>query len=411
MKSPTTLLVSISFMAYRRTKLVVKDKKYLGREGNPRPIVVSRQKGPYVWDEKGKRYIDFFMGWCVGNVGWNVKEIVSRMKKYHGPTYVSPMYLYKGWAELAELLAKITPGKLTKSFRATGGTEAIEIALQAAMTHTKRHKFISIEGSYHGHSVAAMSIGSSDFRHWYKNLLNHCNKIEPPLDKKAAKKVVALLRKRDIAAFIAEPIVCNLAVEIPTKEFFAIVSAACKKYGTVFIADEVATGFGRTGKMFACEHYDLKPDIMTVAKGATGGFGALGATIMTPDVAKSFEFSFSFYSTFGWHPLNVEATAQNIRYLLRHKTVFLKNAHELSIYFTERLHAMRLPYSAQVRIKGLAIGIVFNKKGYVGKLISRCLENGLLIADATLYSIVMYPPLNLDKKVAKRGLDIFEKCL
>src|SRR3989344_6072547 len=97
-----------------------KDKKYLGREGKPRPLTVARQKGPYVWDEKGKKYIDFAMGWCVGNVGWNVEEITKKIKKYDGPTYVSPGYMYKGWVELAELLAKITPGRLTKSFRVTG---------------------------------------------------------------------------------------------------------------------------------------------------------------------------------------------------------------------------------------------------------------------------------------------------
>ena len=388
-----------------------KDKKYLGREGKPRPLTVARQKGPYVWDEKGKKYIDFAMGWCVGNVGWKVEEITKKIKKYDGPTYVSPGYMYKGWVELAELLAKITPGRLTKSFRVTGGTEAVEIALQAAMAHTKRHKFISIEGGYHGHSIAAMSIGSSDFRGWYKNLLNHCNKIKPPLDKRAADKVVKLLAGRDIAAFIAEPIICNLAVEVPTQEFFDTVQSACKKYGTVFIADEVATGFGRTGKMFASEHYGLKPDIMCLAKGATGGYGALGATIMTPEVAKSFEFDFSFYSTFGWHPLNVEAATQNIRYLLRHKRVFLKNANELGSYFEKRLNAMRFRYPAEVRIKGLAIGIVFEKEGYNSELIARCLANGLLIDDAAARGIALYPPLNLDMKVAKQGLDIFERSI
>ena len=398
-------------MAKKPSKIRQKDKKYLGREGKARPLTVVRQKGPYVFDEKGRKYIDFAMGWCVGNMGWNVDEIVRKTKQFNGPTYVSPGYLYKGWAELAELLAKITPGKLTKSFRATGGTEAVEIALQGAMAHTKRHKFVSIEGSYHGHSIGAMSVGSSDFRGWYKNLLNHCNKIKPPLDKKAAEKVVKLLAGRDIAAFIAEPIICNLAVEIPTKEFFATVQAACKKYGTVFIADEVATGFGRTGKMFASEHYGLKPDIMCLAKGATGGFGALGATIMTPEVAKSFEFDFSFYSTFGWHPLNVEAATQNIRYLLKHKKEFLRNANELSMYFERRLKAMKFRSPAAVRAKGLAIGVVFERESYNRELITRCLERGLLIDDATARGVVMYPPLNLDMKVAKQGLDILEQSL
>jgi len=388
-----------------------KDKKYLGREGSPKPIVIKKAKGSYLYDDKNIKYIDFFVGWCVGNVGWNPNEIVKQIKKFDGPNYVPPGYYYQGWAELAEILAKISPGKLIKSFRATGGTEAVEIALQAAMSHTKRSKFISIEGSYHGHSIGAMSIGASDFRTWYSNLLPGCHKINSPLDKKAAREVEKMLSKRDVAAFISEPIVCNLAVEIPTKEFFKIVQAACKKYGTLFIADEVATGFGRTGKLFACEHYDLKPDIMTIAKGATGGFGALGATLMTSQVAKSFEFDFSYYSTFGWHPLNVEATIANINYFLKRKEKLLDNTNKLGAYFEKRLKAMKFKITPEIRIKGLAIGLEFRKSEYPSRIIDKCLSKGLLVANASGTNIVMFPSLNLSLKTAQAGLDIFKSCL
>ncbi len=388
-----------------------KDKKYLGREGAARSFVVSKTDGIYVYDEMGRRYIDFFMGWCVGNIGWGNKEIIKKIREFKGPTYVSPTYFYERWADLAELLAKITPLGLTKSFRSTGGTEAVEIALQAAMAYTKRHKFISVEGSYHGHSIGAMSIGSSDFRGWYKNLLPHCYKVKPPLDERAASKVEKMLAKKDIAAFISEPIICNAGVLIPDKKFFDIVQAACKRYGTLLITDEVANGFGRTGKMFASEHYNLKPDIMTLAKGITNGYGALGATIMTSKVAKSFEFPFSFYSTFGWHPLNVEAAIVNIQYLIKNKIAFLKNAEKLSNYFKKRLLKMRFKYTPEIRIKGLAIGVSFKNAGYGGGIISRCFEKGLLIAYATSHDFVMFPALNMDMKTAKKGLDILERCI
>lgn len=390
---------------------IQKDKKYLGRDGAPSPVVVTRTKGSYVFDEKGKRYIDFYMGWCVGNIGWSLDEVVKKVKAFSGPTYVAPTYVYKGWAELAELLAEITPGRLTKSFRATGGTEAVEIALQAAMAHTKRSKFISIEGSYHGHSIGAMSVGFSGFRKWYKNLLPGCYKIDTPLNEAAARKVEKLLRRRDIAAFICEPIICNLAVVIPDKKFFAIVQAACKKYGTLLIIDEVATGFGRTGKMFACEHYGLKPDILCLAKGVSGGFGALGATVMTPEVAKSFEFDFSFYSTFGWHPLNVEATLASLRYLRKNKKTLFANAEKLSAYIGKRLSQMDFKRPVTINVKGLAIGVEFGNAGYSGKIISKCLKNGLLIANATPTNFVIYPALNMSLKTAKEGMDILEKCI
>ncbi|OGE08072.1 hypothetical protein A2615_00585 [Candidatus Curtissbacteria bacterium RIFOXYD1_FULL_41_36] len=390
---------------------VQKDEKYLGRGGTPRPLVVKKTDGFYVYDDKGKRYIDFFMGWCVGEVGWNIPEIDKEIRKFKGPTYVAPSYYYEGWSQLAELLAKVTPKGLVKSFRATGGTEAVEIALQAAMSHTKRQKFISIEGSYHGHSIGAMSIGSSDFRSWYKNLLFHCNKITPPLNEQAAVKVEQLLSKRDIAAYISEPIVCNIGVEIPDKIYYGIVQKACKKYGTLFVADEVATGFGRTGKMFACEHYSLEPDIMCLAKGLSGGYGAIGATIMTEEVAKSFEFSFSFYSTFGWHPLNVQAAIANIKYLLKNKKKLLANADKSSRYIQKRLNSVKFRYPATIRAKGLAIGVEIKNERYVKGIILKALQKGLLLADTGPTKLVMFPALDIDLKTLKKGLDILEECL
>lgn len=388
-----------------------KDKKYLGREGSPRPLVIARTDGSYIYDNKGKRYIDFFMGWCVGNVGWSVPEITKEVEKFKGPTYVGPGFYYEEWAELAELLAKITPGKLTKSFRATGGTEAVEIALQAAMSHTKRSKFISVEGSYHGHSIGAMSVGDSSFREWYKNLLPNCYKIKAPLDEKAAREIEKLLSKKDIAAYISEPIVCNIGVEIPEKKYFEIVRAACRKYGTVFIADEVATGFGRTGKMFASEHYNLDPDIMTMAKGVSGGYGAIGATIMTPEVAKSFEFDFSFYSTFGWHPLSVRAALANLKYLVKNKKKLFDNAEKASSYIEKRLKSMNFKYPVTIRAKGLAICAEAKNGKYIADVIAKSEQKGLLVADTGPGRLIFFPALDIDSKTLKEGLDILEQCL
>lgn len=386
-----------------------KDKKYISRDAPPAPIDIIKSKGSELYDSDGKRYIDFLMGWCVGNIGWGQDKVEEALRRFEGPNYVNPRYLYKPWAELAELLAEITPANLQKSIRATGGTEAVEIALQAAMSHTKRQKFISIEGSYHGHSIGAMSVGDSNFRKHYKNLLPNCYKIKPPLNAKAAKEVEKLLSRGNIAAFISEPIICNLGVVIPEKEFFDIVQAACKKYGTVLIIDEVATGFGRTGKMFASEHYNLKPDIMCLAKGITGGYGGLGVAIMTEEVAKSMEYDFSFYSTFGWHPLNVEGTLANIKYLLRRKNQILKNVSEMSNLFKTRLERIKFKHNAEVRVKGLAIGVEFRKEGYATELMDNCQDKGLLFSELGPYIFTLFPALNIDRKTAEEGLDILER--
>jgi acetylornithine/succinyldiaminopimelate/putrescine aminotransferase len=383
-----------------------KDREYLGRDARI-PLEITKSEGSYLFS-KNKRYIDFMMGWCVGNTGWNNKAVVDQMNSFDGPTYVNPYYLYKRWVDLAELLAKITPGNLKKSFRATGGTEAVEIALQAAMSHTKREKFVSIEGSYHGHSIGAMSVGDSFFREKYTNLLPGCHKIKPPLNADAGREVEKILKKGDVAAFISEPIICNLGVLIPDDEFFGTVSDACKTYGTLLIMDEVATGFGRTGKLFASEHYSLKPDIMTLAKGLTGGYGSLGATIMTDEVAESFEWNFSYYSTFGWLPLAVEGTIANIEHILQKE--LWKNAQKMGEYFKDRLGAMKFKHAPRIRAKGLAIGVEFEREGYATEIAFKALENGLLVSDLAS-AILLFPALNIDKNTADEGLAILERSL
>ena len=123
--------------------------KYLGREEDP-ALQVARASGPYLFNARGRRYIDFVSGWCVGNLGWNHPVPTRAVHQFRGPDYIYPEHGYKPWTDLARRIAAIVPGRLQKSFRATGGSEAIELALQAAMIHTKRSRFLSLENAYHG---------------------------------------------------------------------------------------------------------------------------------------------------------------------------------------------------------------------------------------------------------------------
>ena len=312
------------------------DRKFLGRESEAEDIQVARTEGGFVYDARGRRYIDFLAGWCVGNFGWNNKQITKKPAR-RLPDYVYPEYLYRPWVQLAQLLAEITPGKLQKTFRATGGSEALDIALQIAMASTGRRKFVSIEGSYHGNTIGTVSIGST---------------IAPPLGERAISRLGHLLKKKDVAAFIMEPIICNLGVMIPEADFMKRAERLCRRYGTLFIADEVACGFGRTGTLFASEHFDLEPDILCMGKAITGGYAPMGATIVTPKVAKSIEGKVAFWSTYGWHPSSVDVAISNIRWLIRNRTKLFRHVDEMSAYFTERLAAMEF---SEVRFRGLAI--------------------------------------------------------
>jgi adenosylmethionine-8-amino-7-oxononanoate aminotransferase len=372
---------------------------------------ISRAEGSFIYDDDGNEFVDFVMGWCVGNLGWGHPDIRQAAQKSLDVDYIYPGYSYEPWANLAELLKEITPGKLSRSFRATGGTEAVEIALQVAMLKTGRGKFVSLEDSYHGNSIGTLSIGASENRGQFKNLLKNCKKIETPLNSKAADKLETLLKKREVAAFIMEPISMNLGVEIPDQEFMERLQQLCQKYGTLLIADEVACGFGRTGKLFACEHYDLEPDILCVGKAISGGYAGLGATITTDEIAKEIEEDFSVWSTYGWHPRSVEAAIANIRYMINHKNELLHNINQMSNYFQDRLSAMNFKEEVELKVKGLAIGLHFQEgSDYSDKIQKRARKNGLLLTgDESL--IWLFPALNIDKNTAAHGLDILEQSL
>ncbi len=165
----------------------------------PGELQVARTEGSFVFDEKGRRYIDFMMGWCVGNFGWGNAVLVEEARTFRGADYVYPGYSYAPWAELAKLLVSIAPPGLTKAFRATGGSEAVDLALQAAMIHTGRRGFISLEESYHGNSLGGLSVGDSENRERIRNLLPHCSKIKPPLNEQALDKIESAIQWRKVS--------------------------------------------------------------------------------------------------------------------------------------------------------------------------------------------------------------------
>lgn len=391
--------------------LQTKEKKFFISGEETEDLQVAKTKDEYVFDANGKRYIDFTAGWCVGNLGWGKEEIKSKMGQAATPDYIMPGYHYKGWVEHAELLASIAPAGLQKSIRTTGGTESVEAAMQMAMLYTGRAKFLSVEGSYHGNSLATLSIGSSENRRLFKTLLPDCLKINPPLANKAVANVERLLKNKDIAAFIMEPVICNLGVLIPEHAFMKKIDELCRHYGTLLVMDEVASGFGRTGKLFACEHFEIAPAILCTAKAITGGYAPMGACLTTVNIADKVEKAgFQFYSTYGWHPAAVEAAIANIRYWIKNEKEILKNVESLSQTFTDRLTQMKFKKGVTLRIIGLAIGIDVGNESYANRIQQNCLKKGLLFTTQE-QTLTLFPCLTMRKEVAEDGLHILESCL
>jgi acetylornithine/succinyldiaminopimelate/putrescine aminotransferase len=387
-----------------------RESRVLAREFPPE-LQIAASNGSIVTDSRGRTYIDFVMGWCVGNFGWRPAEIAKAVDRFKGPDYVYPGFSYAPWEELARLLVSLVPRPLATCFRATGGSEAVDLALQAAMVHTGRRALLSLEDSYHGNSLAGLSVGASDNRERIRNLLPHCGKIAPPLDGKAQRRIEQRLKRRDVAAFIMEPISINLGVMIPEKDGIRRVRDLCRRYGTLFIADEVATGFGRTGRVFACEHFDLDPDLLCVAKAMSGGLAPIGAVIATAAVAKSMEENQgTFYSTYGWHPRSVAAAIATLRDLKTHRTRLLAGVAELSELFRVRLLQLEFEQPATVRIQGLAIGIDVGSEEYADTILQKCRRNGLLVSTEGS-TVLLLPSLVIDQRIASRGLDILARSI
>jgi acetylornithine/succinyldiaminopimelate/putrescine aminotransferase len=377
----------------------------------PAELQVAATNGSILTDSRGRKYIDFVMGWCVGNFGWGRPATTKALQRFKGPDYVYPGYSYAPWMELARLLTSLAPRPLTTCFRATGGSEAVDLALQAAMIHTGRRAFLSLEDSYHGNSLAGLSIGASDSREHLKNLLPHCAKIAAPLDATALRRIEQRLKRRDVAAFIMEPISINLGVLIPEKDILQRVRDLCRRYGTLFIADEVACGFGRTGRVFACEHFDLDPDMLCVAKAMSGGLAPIGAVIATAPIAKSMEENDgTFYSTYGWHPRSVAAAITTLRDLKANRAGLLTGVAEMSEYFRVRLLQLEFEQPAAVRIQGLAIGIDVGAEDYADTIQEKCRRNGLLVSTEGS-TVLLRPSLVIDRRTAARGLDILARSI
>ena len=387
-----------------------KDQKYFGR-GNPAmDLEIVKAEGSYVYSASGKKYVDFLGGAGVGNLGWGVKEIEDAIRNNERPSYVYPNFRYKPWTELAELLAEITPGNLKKSYRMTGGSEAVEAALEMATMFTNRKKIVSIEGSYHGNTMGALSIGATSKQKKFPNLLQGCEKLKLPLNKDKLETVERLLSTKEVAAVIMEPVIINLGVVVPEEEFMSGLNRICKETGTLLIMDEAITGFGRTGKMFATEHFDIQPDILCMAKAITAGHAGMGAVITTEEIDNKVGGEIGLYSSYGWHPVAVDASLAALNYLREHREKLFSNIEQLEETFKKGIVGMEFAESPEVRIKGAAIGIDLKDEDYASEVKEKALENGLLM-NTEGSSLLFLPNFQMSAEIAIEGIELLKTCV
>jgi acetylornithine/succinyldiaminopimelate/putrescine aminotransferase len=242
-------------------------------------------------------------------------------------------------------------------------------------------------------------VGDSPFFSW--------KKLKPPLNAESLNDLEKLLKTKNVAALIMEPISMNLDVMIPETVFMQGMEKLCRKYGTLIIMDEVATGFGRTGKLFATEYFGIAPDIMCLAKALSGGAAPIGATIMTEEVGKSMQKKNYPYSTYGWHPLSVAAAIATVRFFQKHWNELQDNIQFMNEYFQQRLSQMEFKVTPKISVMGMAMHLDFGESDYGEKVAERAFKKGLILSEG----ISIFPALDIDFETARAGLDILEKSI
>ncbi|MCX7780780.1 MAG: acetylornithine/succinylornithine family transaminase [Negativicutes bacterium] len=374
--------------------------------------VEHEASGEYICDTNGKKYIDCLGGYGVFSVGHRHPFVVEAVKKQMDLMPLSSkVLLNKPMADLAAALANITPGDLRYSFFGNSGTEAVEGALKLARVHTGRPNIVSTTNSFHGKTMGALSAtGRELFRQPFQPLLSGFTHV-PFNDIDALKKAVNELT----AAVIVEPIQGEGGIIVPDDGYLPAVREICDKTGALLICDEVQTGMGRTGKMFASEHYQIVPDILCTAKALGGGVMPIGAFTARAAIWEQYITSpFLHTSTFGGNPLACAAALATIEVIRSERLV--DRAAESGAYFIAKLNEIAARYPAvikEVRGKGLMIGIELTREGVGGFLMAELINAGILVA-YTLNNpkvIRIEPPLIITREAIDTVVSVLSEAV
>jgi 4-aminobutyrate aminotransferase len=425
--------------ATRSEDVVRKHRQYLWPSVTTfydQPLVADRAHMQYVWDLEGRKYLDFFGGILTLSVGHTNPKVTAAVKaQVDRLQHTSTLYPTEAIVNLAEKVAQITPGALQKSFFTNSGTEANEAAIQLARAATGSFDVIALRHSYSGASAATKALtGQSAWRKSGVISMGVAHAISPycyrcPLGMTYPSCEVACANDVEdliltgtsgrIAAFLAEPIQGVGGFITPPPEYFKMVFRTVKKYGGLFVSDEVQTGFGRTGKRwFGIEHWEVVPDIITCAKGMADGT-PIGATVTTSELAGSYQGN--TISTFGGNPVTCVAARATIQVIEEEN--LLENAHAMGAYFRAKLEELqqKYPLIGDVRGMGLmqALELVKDRKTKepapkaLAQLMEKARDNGLLIGKGGLYGNVvrLSPMLNISKADIDEAVRLLDKSL
>ena len=390
-----------------------------------KPMHVTKAEGVYFWDASGKRFLDMSAQLMCSNLGHQNEAVVEAIcKQARELCFVAPGHATTIRAQLAEKLLDVVPKGIEKFFFATSGTEANEAAIKVARLCTGKHKIIARYNSYHG-STATSSALTGDYRRWFAEPVDstingvihapECNPYRPGPFPTASHVIdyyeYMLQNEAHVAAIIVEPVVGTNGVLVPPADYFPRLRALCDKYGVLLIADEVMSGWGRTGRWFAIDHWGVSPDILVTAKGVTSAMAPLGVMGVCRKVADFFEDGwFAHGHTYESHPLTLAPAVAAIGEYQRLNLI--ERSAQLGAVFEKKLRALQDKHPSVGDVRGLglfwALELVKNrstkepfgtfhdkyarKPMVIDSVTAKCAEHGVSMI-GWMSHLVLAPPL------------------
>jgi 4-aminobutyrate aminotransferase len=419
--------------------IIDRDHRYTAPAyGRVYPLVVKEGRGMVIEDVDGNLFLDFMAGIAVASTGHShprvVQAIEAQARKFLH--ICGSDYYYEPMVDLAEKLSRLAPGAGTKKvFLTNSGTEAVEAAFKLARYHTKRQHVVAFHGAFHGRTLGSLSLTASRSSHraHFGPLIpgvhhvpyGFCHRCPYQLKHPSCGiECVGVLEKvlfryevrpEEVAAIFVEPIQGEGGYVVPPPEYLPMLQELCRRHGILLVLDEIQSGFGRTGKMFASEHWGIEPDILCVAKGIASGM-PLGAMIARDEISTWTRSTHG--STFGGNPVACAAALATIQLL---EEGLVKNAAVVGGFLKEKLMELRPRFAeiSEVRGLGLMIGVEFERNDGShapdGKLrdrvMQKCFEKGLLLLSCGESTLRFCPPLIVAEKEVATAIGLFEAAI
>lgn len=403
------------------------------------PTQVVDAEGVRFTTAAGDTLIDFSGQLMCSNLGHSADAVADAIAdQAHEAAYVAPNYTTEARAKLSHKLAEVTPGDLTKTFFSTSGTEAVEAAIKIARFYTGKQKIISRYRSYHGATYGSISVTGDPRRLLSEPGIPGAIKAPDPyaygstLDPMESVEYIDEMLELEgdtVAAILVEPIVGSNGILVPPDEYLPRLKEVAHDHGALLIADEVMSGFGRTGEWFGCDVFDVEPDIMTMAKGLTGAYQPLGATIVNSQIAEHFEDNMLCHGhTYAGHPVAVAAGLAAIKTYQEENLI--EHAREVGAYLGERIEdlATNHPSVGEARGVGLFRGIELTKHAdkrvpfgeredkisqgttVVDEVTARTRQHGTYVANM-INTLIIAPPLTITKSEIDEAIDAIDAGL